>query len=65
MKCLVLHQPQAHLVAIGLKPLETRTWRTLYRGPLAIAAGKTWDDEYAAWIASCGIQLPPRRDLSF
>lgn len=40
MKGLTLSQPWATLVAVGAKKLETRNWRTSYRGPLAIHAGK-------------------------
>ncbi len=39
MKALTLHQPWAHLVAEGVKTVETRSWRTNYRGLLAIHAG--------------------------
>lgn len=38
MKALTLTQPYATLVAIGAKLIETRSWRTGYRGPLAIHA---------------------------
>lgn len=40
MKAITLHQPWATLVAIGAKQLETRSWITWHRGPLAIHAGK-------------------------
>jgi hypothetical protein len=40
MKALTLTQPWASLVAIGAKSIETRGWRTSYRGPLAIHAAK-------------------------
>lgn len=40
MKCLTLTQPWATLVAIGEKKIETRSWRTSYRGTLAIHAAK-------------------------
>lgn len=40
MRCLTLTQPWAQLVAIGAKKIETRSWSTLYRGPLAIHAAK-------------------------
>jgi len=40
MKAITLHQPWATLVAIGAKRIETRSWSTNYRGPLAIHAGK-------------------------
>jgi len=40
MKALSLYQPWASLVAIGAKRIETRSWPTNYRGPLAIHAAK-------------------------
>lgn len=41
MKALTLWQPWASLVAGGLKQIETRSWTTRYRGPLAIHAAAT------------------------
>lgn len=38
MKAITLTQPWATLVAIGAKQIETRSWATAYRGPLAIHA---------------------------
>lgn len=38
MKCLTLTQPWASLVAAEQKRIETRSWKTSYRGPLAIHA---------------------------
>jgi len=40
MKGLTLTQPWATLVAIGAKSIETRSWSTSYRGPIAIHAAK-------------------------
>lgn len=40
MKALTLTQPWASLVAFGYKHIETRSWKTNYRGPLAIHAAK-------------------------
>lgn len=40
MKALTLHQPWASLIALGVKTIETRSWVTNYRGPLAIHAGR-------------------------
>lgn len=41
MKAISLWQPWAHLVVLGLKRWETRSWSTSYRGPLLIhAAGR-------------------------
>jgi len=38
MKAISLSQPYAHLIAEGVKTLESRTWTTKYRGPLLICA---------------------------
>lgn len=45
MKCISLWQPWATLMAIGAKTIETRSWRTDHRGPLAIHAAKKWSGE--------------------
>lgn len=45
MKALTLTQPWATLVATGKKQVETRSWRTAYRGPLAIHAAKGFPAE--------------------
>jgi hypothetical protein len=40
VRTLSLTQPWASLVAAGAKRIETRSWRTSYRGPVAIHAAK-------------------------
>jgi hypothetical protein len=40
MKAITILQPWASLIACGAKKIETRSWATKYRGPLAIHAGK-------------------------
>lgn len=40
MKALTLTEPYASLVALRQKEVETRSWTTSYRGPLAIHAAK-------------------------
>lgn len=40
MKVITLIQPWGTLIAIGEKKIETRNWKTDYRGPLLIHAGK-------------------------
>ncbi|WNS41775.1 ASCH domain-containing protein [Paenibacillus sp. MMS20-IR301] len=45
MKCLTIRQPWATLIALGEKQIETRSWRTAYRGELAIHAGIQVDKE--------------------
>jgi hypothetical protein len=41
MKALTLYQPWASLIQLNIKTIETRSWATKYRGPLAIHAAKT------------------------
>lgn len=43
LRALTLIQPWATLIVQGHKTIETRTWRTPYRGWLAIHAGKSTD----------------------
>jgi hypothetical protein len=45
VKALTLHQPWAPAIAEGIKTIETRSWSTSYRGPLAIHAGKSTEWE--------------------
>jgi hypothetical protein len=40
VRALTLTQPWATFVASGAKRIETRSWSTTYRGPLAIHAAK-------------------------
>lgn len=50
MKALSLTEPWAMLVALNLKKVETRSWRTHYRGRLYIHAAKAfprWAQELA------------------
>lgn len=43
MKVITIRQPWASLIALCEKRFETRSWRTTYRGELAIHAGKNID----------------------
>ncbi|MNO43053.1 hypothetical protein D3C76_332630 [compost metagenome] len=43
MKAVTIIQPFATLVALEEKKLETRSWSTKHRGPLAVHAGKKID----------------------
>lgn len=54
MKVLTLTQPWATLVAIGAKTIETRSWGTSYRGPLAIHAAQG----YPAWAKRLAVEQP-------
>lgn len=65
MKCIMLKQPWAHLVATGRKTIETRTWRTRHRGPLAIAASKSWDQAGYDLLNCSSIAMPRPREHVF
>jgi hypothetical protein len=43
IKALTIKDPWASFIVLGKKKIETRTWRTKYRGPLAIHVSKTVD----------------------
>lgn len=45
IRALSLLQPWASAVALGLKQFETRSWKTPYRGRVAIHASKGWTVE--------------------
>ncbi len=73
LKCLTLTDPWAELIALGAKKLETRSWPTEYRGPLAIHASSTFpvdaeelcdEEPFAMTLLAGGFQkspLPGRR----
>lgn len=51
MKMLTLRQPWPMLIALGVKTIETRTFATEFRGPIAIHAAKKWDScEVGGWL---------------
>jgi hypothetical protein len=50
MKALSLTQPWASAIMLGYKKIETRSWKTSYKGRIAIHAAKgfpTWAREFA------------------
>lgn len=56
IKALTLWQPWASLVACGAKKIETRSWSTTYRGPLAIHAAGKWNTELLSMLSIWQIQ---------
>ena len=60
MKVLTLHQPYASLIALGLKTIETRSWSTKYRGPLAVHAAARRVPQYVHHNVNA--DLPPVLD---
>ncbi len=65
MKTLTLTQPWATLVAIGAKRIETRSWATNYRGPLAIHAAKGWKREDRELLCPYGAASNPFVDALY
>jgi len=51
VKALTILQPWASLIAGGAKRIETRSWYTPYRGPIAIHAGKRLTPDVREWLA--------------
>ena len=54
MKGLTLIEPWATLIAQGRKQFETRSWKTPYRGPIAIHAGAKTDKQF---MFECGYSM--------
>jgi hypothetical protein len=46
MKALTIQQPFATLIAIGAKRIETRSWSTNHRGPIAIHCSSNFPKGY-------------------
>lgn len=42
LPCLSIRQPYAWLIVNGIKPVENRTWATMFRGRILIHAGATY-----------------------
>ena len=56
LKAISLKQPWANLVASGKKSIETRKWKTPYRGDLVICSSKNPRIEPAGY-ALCVVEL--------
>jgi len=61
--CLSVKQPYAWAIVTGLKDIENRSWRTNYRGILAIHASSRFADaegidEVRRRAAEAGIEMP-------
>ena len=63
MKAISILQPYAWLIVTGQKDIENRTWRTGYRGPVLIHAGKNYPKwEYEQDLGHYG-QYPTRESM--
>ena len=62
VKIISVRQPWAYLIVAGYKPVENRTWRTSYRGPLLIHASQAMEENdfpvQRKWIKESGIVIP-------
>lgn len=56
MKALTLTQPWASLVALQAKRIETRSWKTPYRGELVIHAAKGFPGDAKDFSGSAGVR---------
>lgn len=70
MKAITLWQPWATAVARGSKRMETRSWRTSYKGPLAIHAAKRCDKDELVfyrshwnWCGALGLAMAVAKPL--
>ncbi len=62
MKALTVHQPWAEAIVSGVKPVENRSWplpRDYIGKPIAIHAGKKYDEEGRDWLRMSGLWSPP------
>lgn len=58
MKALTIKQPFASLILEGLKEYEFRTWKTKYRGPILIHAGKGIDKKAMKKFEQYNLEYP-------
>lgn len=71
MKALTVLQPWAWCIATGRKKIENRSWKTSYRGPLAIHAGKSRkeleipDHVWECWLSTKGLPRIKKANLIY
>lgn len=61
VRALSLWQPWASLIAFGEKRIETRSWTTKYRGPIAVHAAKTLE---GIRDLTCDGSMPPEEPFA-
>ncbi len=64
-RALSLLQPWATLVVLGIKTVETRSWRTAYRGPLLIHASNSRAGRELATFPQITKHIPAFSSLPF
>lgn len=66
MKALSYRDPWGWLVAMGIKPVDNRSWKTNFRGRIYIHVSKTFDEEGFVYIRmnpDLIRQIPNREDF--
>jgi hypothetical protein len=64
MKAISLKQPWAHLICLGEKTIETRTWPTRYRGDILIVASmKPKIQDLPVGVAVCIAEISDCRKM--
>jgi hypothetical protein len=58
MLALTVKQPWADAIIHAQKDIENRTWPTAYRGPLAIHAGKSYDEGGRLFMLRHNLYVP-------
>ena len=59
LMALTICQPWATAIACGVKRIDTRSWQTSHRGPLAIHAGLAYSPALLGDILDLVPELPP------
>lgn len=65
MKAISIKQPWATFVAEGAKTIETRKWKTSYRGPLLIVSSTKVDYHMSSFTASIAADVFDNPDRVF
>ena len=64
MKVITLKQPWASLIAHGYKKYEFRSWKTNYRGPVLIHAGKGIDKNAMKNVSKYDLEFPSSKIIA-
>ena len=64
MKIITIKQPWATLIAAGYKKYEFRSWKTKYRGPLLIHAGKGIDSQAMKRFEDLNLSYPKSKIMA-
>jgi len=64
LKIITIKQPWATLIAAGYKKYEFRSWKTKYRGPLLIHAGKGIDSQAMKRFEDLNLSYPKSKIIA-